>query len=364
MSLKEQAMGVSVISTSTVAAAAASSAASSTTTSANEGLSGDFAALLFGEIQSLLAPAAAKSEKGTATAGLDDTAKPAALADQEASASLVDPAVMAALLGNTQVTPTTPPPGTMALQPPLDKPSERQLTSVGPALLGKDAKAAAVMPGSDKGKTLVSDTPKSLAPPALTDAAGSGTRSEAANIAVETKLTDAVPAAMASAANTLAAGRQSAEAATVSRQTNIDTPLHTSAWPQQFSEKVVWLAKNDLQSAQININPPQLGPIQITVNLSGDQATLAFASPHAEVRQAIENALPQLKEMLSTAGINLGQSNVGANLSQQNPDNPFQAANGNRSVNENAILPANDIAASMVSSQVVHRGRGLVDLFA
>ena len=146
--------------------------------------------------------------------------------------------------------------------------------------------------------------------------------------------------------------------------TTVDTHLHEASWPHQFGEKIVWLARNDQQSAQININPPQLGPVQITVSLNGDQATLAFASPHAEVRQAIESAMPQLKEMLSTAGINLGQSNVGANMGQNNPETPFQSANGTRLANENAILPANDIAAGAGSTPALQRGRGLVDLFA
>jgi len=157
--------------------------------------------------------------------------------------------------------------------------------------------------------------------------------------------------------------RQSREALAAD-QSSIHTPFRDSSWSQQFGEKMVWLAKNDQQSAQININPPDLGPVQITLNLSGDQAKLAFASPHAEVRQAIENALPQLKEMLSSAGINLGQTNVGANMTQQNPDNPYQAANGKHLPDENAILPANEKALSTSTSSVLQRGRGLVDLFA
>ncbi|EKE18186.1 MAG: hypothetical protein ACD_10C00096G0001 [uncultured bacterium] len=148
-------------------------------------------------------------------------------------------------------------------------------------------------------------------------------------------------------------------------QANIHSHLRESTWTQEFGEKVVWLAKNDQQSARININPPELGPVQITLSLNGDQAKIAFSSPHAEVRQAIESAMPQLKEMLSSSGINLGQSNVGANLSQQTPDNPYQAANAKHLADENAILPANDRAAlSQSSSLVLQRGRGLVDLFA
>lgn len=147
-------------------------------------------------------------------------------------------------------------------------------------------------------------------------------------------------------------------------QTNIHSHLRENTWTQEFGEKVVWLAKNDQQSARININPPELGPVQITLSLNGDQAKIAFSSPHPEVRQAIESAMPQLKEMLSSAGINLGQSNVGANLSQQNPDNPYQTANPKHLADENAILPANDKALNTSSGSVLLRGRGMVDLFA
>lgn len=147
-------------------------------------------------------------------------------------------------------------------------------------------------------------------------------------------------------------------------QTTTAKPTHSEAWPQQFSEKIVWMAKNDQQTAQINITPPQLGPVQITLNLNGDSANVLFASPHAEVRQAIESSLPQLREMLASAGISLGESNVGANLAQQNQNNQFMMANKNQSPLENAILPANETVPTASSGQVPKAGRGLVDLFA
>lgn len=186
---------------------------------------------------------------------------------------------------------------------------------------------------------------------------------EAASSAAETTITSEMNNTVLTGTIDVNTNRQSREALAAD-QASIHTPLRDSSWSQQFGEKMVWLAKNDQQSAQININPPDLGPVQITLNLSGDQAKLAFASPHAEVRQAIENALPQLKEMLSSAGINLGQTNVGANMTQQNPDNPYQTANGKHLPDENAILPANEKALSTSTSSVLQRGRGLVDLFA
>lgn len=147
-------------------------------------------------------------------------------------------------------------------------------------------------------------------------------------------------------------------------KTVIDTPLHDQQWGQNLGNHVVWLAKSEQQSAQIHINPPQLGPVQITLNLSGDQASIAFASPHSEVRQAIQDAMPQLREMLSSAGINLGQTNVGSQQPQAGRDFAWQFANENRSGRENAILPAENQAAQSVSGLMIQRGRGLVDLFA
>lgn len=151
-----------------------------------------------------------------------------------------------------------------------------------------------------------------------------------------------------------------AEAATSTVKTHIGEPL----WKNEFSERIVWQAKSDIQSAQININPPQLGPVQISLNLNGDQASAVFTSPHAEVRQAIEDALPKLREMLSASGINLGDANVGSQQSQQQREAAAQFAGASRSTGETAILSGDSQSGTVGVSAPLQRGRGLVDLFA
>ena len=202
---------------------------------------------------------------------------------------------------------------------------------------------------------------KSNAQPALFTTSTQG-KSEAAILAGEINAGKDIPSGLAP----LMAGQSTQPPLNKIENNNqiISTPIQDKRWAQDFGDRITFFAKADIQVAQINITPAQLGPIQITLNLNGDQASLAFASPHAEVRKAIEDAMPNLREMLSTAGISLGQSNVGAQLPQQQRDSSPQFANGNRSAGENAILPADSRSGAPSSGLPIHRGRGLVDLFA
>lgn len=191
---------------------------------------------------------------------------------------------------------------------------------------------------------------------------------ETANIAAET---DSASGNHPDFAATLAAHGASPQQAQ-SRADNavatatVGTPLHDSRWSQDFGQKIVWLARNDQQVAQLNINPPQLGPMHITLNLSGDQASALFVSPHAEVRQAIEEAMPHLREVLAGAGINLGQANVGTQLPQQQGGAPFQFSKPSRREDDGAILRADTDSGqgARVPLPAMRGGRGMVDLFA
>lgn len=144
---------------------------------------------------------------------------------------------------------------------------------------------------------------------------------------------------------------------------SIATPLHDPRWSQQLGDRLLWMSRGEIQSAQININPAQLGPIQINISLNGDQMTAHFISAHQEVRQILDDAMPRLREMLSGAGINLGQSNVGAQTQQQQGGSAF-SMNGNspRSGSEDVILSPNE--SNSTGLRPINQGRGLVDLFA
>lgn len=145
---------------------------------------------------------------------------------------------------------------------------------------------------------------------------------------------------------------------------HVATSLHDPQWGQDFSQRVVWMARSEMQSAHLSLNPANLGPIEVTLNLGAEQATAIFSSPHVEVREALESALPRLREMLAGAGISLGDAQVNA---QSQRDMAQSQQSGQRSGTPGeatgAILGADD-AVNAKEGPTIRRGLGLIDTFA
>lgn len=128
--------------------------------------------------------------------------------------------------------------------------------------------------------------------------------------------TQADAAAPATALATLQAAAQTVHAPTA-HVDRLTPAVGTPAWDQALGQKIVWMAQGGEQSASLTMNPPDLGPMQVVLSVSNNQATVDFMAAQPEVRQALEAALPRLREMMSESGIQLGQANVSAGGQQQ-----------------------------------------------
>jgi flagellar hook-length control protein FliK len=64
------------------------------------------------------------------------------------------------------------------------------------------------------------------------------------------------------------------------------------------------------QWAELSLNPANMGTVEVRLSLNEDGAGAHFFSPHAQVREALEAAMPRLREMLSQAGITLQDTSV------------------------------------------------------
>jgi flagellar hook-length control protein FliK len=237
------------------------------------------------------------------------------------------------------------------------------------APLPRDDAATAAQVTSDDGRTpeaagTIKATPDA-ALQAKTDQAASLLARDIANAgsakaAIEAAPVTGLPVATAAVATSAVQGVGGAHVDTL-------TPhVGTPAWDHALGQKVVWMAAGAEQTASLTLNPPDLGPMQIVINVSNAQADASFTAAQPEVRQALEAAMPKLKEMLQEAGISLGQTSVNAGSpNQQGTPGEQQARRGNGGPgNGNGAAEGSDRDPAIRGGmRQISRGNGLVDTF-
>ena len=137
-------------------------------------------------------------------------------------------------------------------------------------------------------------------------------------------------------------------------QLTLAQPMQQKGWDQAMGQRVVWMVRNNIQEAQIQLNPRELGPINVRVSIQNDQANVQFVAHHATTREALESALPRLREMLSESGLNLAQSDV----SQHNPGRQGgEAGEGGQRQGSSADPSASDEHDDLAAQEGRHVGQ-------
>ncbi|MEH6470185.1 MAG: flagellar hook-length control protein FliK [Halopseudomonas sp.] len=91
-------------------------------------------------------------------------------------------------------------------------------------------------------------------------------------------------------------------------------------WAPAASQRISWMVGQNISSAEIRLDPPELGSLTVRLNIQGDQTSVSFISPHAHVREVLEQQMPRLREMLSDNGLELGQADVSDQSQPQSSD--------------------------------------------
>jgi len=97
----------------------------------------------------------------------------------------------------------------------------------------------------------------------------------------------------------------------------IEVPVTQAGWGEAVGNRLMMMINGKMQSANIHLNPAELGPIEIRINVKQEQASVHFVSNNSVVREAIQDAFPRLKEMFMQNGLSLTDANVSQQSSQQ-----------------------------------------------
>jgi flagellar hook-length control protein FliK len=243
-----------------------------------------------------------------------------------------------------------------------------------PALPAKDAQF--VGQGKNEAEAAkvtqsVASAPQGAAAAAAAQAAATGGSSQdlAALKGIADSARDALAAAQSSQAAQTAQTVQATNAAGAAIAPNaaaaaasLSPPVGTSDWEDALSQKVVFLSNAHQQSAELSLNPPDLGPLQVVLQVANNHAHALFVSQHQQVRDAVEASLPKLRDALASGGLSLGSTSVSDGSAQQFGQQG-RSSGGNQARQSAGGEPIDDATAT-IATVPTRRTVGLVDTFA
>ncbi|MDT3668905.1 MAG: flagellar hook-length control protein FliK [Aromatoleum sp.] len=145
-------------------------------------------------------------------------------------------------------------------------------------------------------------------------------------------------------------------------QLPVTTPAGQPAWAEDVGGRLVWMVGRHESKAEIVLTPPTLGKLEVSIHVGADQATAHFVAATSAARDALEQAMPRLREVLQQAGINLGQTNVSTSGEQQAQQHAPGRQNGSRSVS-GGLGEIESAGAPAATRHWVRSGSGVVDTF-
>ena len=142
-------------------------------------------------------------------------------------------------------------------------------------------------------------------------------------------------------------------------------PARLDAASPQFSsalgQQMQWMATQQIGRAELRLDPEELGPLEIRLELNGDEIRAEFSSRSAEVRSLLETQVPRLRELLAEQGFSLADAHVGQERAayQDAPQQREQFAS-----REESAEPTRPDSAEISSATAARQRQGLVDDFA
>ncbi len=93
--------------------------------------------------------------------------------------------------------------------------------------------------------------------------------------------------------------------------------MQQPGWTQDVTDKVMWMSAQNLKSAEIKLDPAELGRLDIKIDMTQEHTQVSFSSAHAGVRESLESQMHRLRELFAQQGLH----NVDVDVSDQSQHN-------------------------------------------
>tara|TARA_Y100001949_G_scaffold172420_1_gene176384 strand:+ start:1041 stop:2282 length:1242 start_codon:yes stop_codon:yes gene_type:complete len=140
--------------------------------------------------------------------------------------------------------------------------------------------------------------------------------------------------------------------------------MQQSGWSEAVVDRVMWLSSQNLKSAEIQLDPAELGRMEVRIDMTKDQTQVTFLSPHAGVRDALEGQMQRLRDMFTQQGmtmdVNVSDQSRGWRGDGSGGESRDRGIAGVSAAGEDEVVQG----SMEISSARAGGDRGLVDYYA
>ena len=106
--------------------------------------------------------------------------------------------------------------------------------------------------------------------------------------------------------------------------------IYRKDFADAVKDKVMVMINQKIQQVDIQLDPPEMGNIHVRVNLQNEQAAVQFIVQNQQAKDALEQNIGKLRDMLAENGVDVGDANIEQRQAQEQNGNAFngQRANG------------------------------------
>lgn len=145
---------------------------------------------------------------------------------------------------------------------------------------------------------------------------------------------------------------------------SVSTSVGQAGWANELGQRVAWLAQGELKEAQLQLHPRSLGPVEVRIAYGHEQQlNVSFSAANPLAREALDAALPRLREMFEQQGLNLADANISQHSfadqqHQESGEGDASSHSGNWSVETESLSEQ-----AMLSNSLL-MGNGMLDAYA
>ena len=146
-------------------------------------------------------------------------------------------------------------------------------------------------------------------------------------------------------------------------------PFGHQSWGESMVERVMWMSSQNLRSVEIQLDPAELGPLEIHIQNRGQELQVQFVSQNPSVREALEGQMHRLREMFAGQGLDQAEVTVAdRSADEQSRQREDQLADrstaGGAGAKGQGEAGDNEVVEQLLNEQSPRPLRGLIDYYA